>query len=330
MADLFRAICDRAVGPDPRTGKAPAWVHLLPLGQMQARDGRTFSLLDPEAVVAAFARNAIDLPIDFDHQSETPAAERSGPAPAAGWIKELRVASDGLWGRVEWTARAAELIGAKEYRFLSPSFLHRKDGSVVRLKGAGLVHHPALHLTALAAQEDTMRTTPERKDDTMAPDLMNLIQRLAEMLNLPGDASPDEMLAALQEALKGKADRTAPDRAAPDPSKYVPVAALADLLRDRNAHLATMSQSAAEAKVSDAMRRGYLTPAMKPWALALCAQDPASFDDFIGSAAPPYAHLMRPSHTNALPPGGDRGATYSALETSVCAQLGLPPGSLSS
>ena len=132
-----------------------------------------------------------------------------GPVPAAGWIKELKVATNGLWGRPDltnvWTARASEMISAKEYRTISPVFHTLKDGSITRLKGAGLVHNPNLELTALAAQEDAM--TPE----------MTFMQRLATTLKLAPDADADTILAALEEMMtKG---------AKPNPKEYAPVAA---------------------------------------------------------------------------------------------------------
>jgi hypothetical protein len=71
---------------------------------------------------------------------------------------------------------------------------------------------------------------------------------------------------------------------------------MAELLSERTARAATMGEQAAAAKVDDAMRRGYLTPAMRGWATALCAQDPASFDGFLARATPAYAQLHQPSH----------------------------------
>lgn len=134
---------------------------------------------------------------------------KRGPVPAAGWIKELKVATNGLWGRVVWTARASALIGAKQYRTISPVFYTRKDGSITRLKGAGLVHNPNLDplakIPALAAQEDIMTAD------------MTFMQRLATILKLAPDADAETILAALEQMMtKG---------AKPDPKEYVPVAA---------------------------------------------------------------------------------------------------------
>ena len=171
---LVLARCDRAFAPD---GGAPAWVHLFPEGKMTGRDGRIFDLADPGALVLAFQSSGVDLPIDYEHQNDVPEAKLHGPVPAAGWIKELKADAGGLWGRVEWTATAAEMIARKEYRYLSPSFLcHPKSRQIVRLKGAGLVHNPNLHLKALASQETDM--PPD------APDAAQLMQSLVKMLGL--------------------------------------------------------------------------------------------------------------------------------------------------
>ena len=109
MRDQASAICDTALP----AGEAPAWVHLLPSGATTARDGRRFILAEPEAVIAAFEAGRIDLPVDYEHQADKPVNRANGPVPAAGWIKALEARADGLWGRVEWTATAARMIGAK-------------------------------------------------------------------------------------------------------------------------------------------------------------------------------------------------------------------------
>lgn len=112
MAPLDLATCEAALPP----GDAPEWVHLLPpKGRITARDGRqfvarecaAFAVDDPARLVADFEARAVDLPVDFAHQTELADPKTGGPVPAAGWIKELRHDATGLWGRVEWTARVA-------------------------------------------------------------------------------------------------------------------------------------------------------------------------------------------------------------------------------
>lgn len=129
----------------------------LPDGKITAQDGRKFVLANASAVVNCFNEGKADLPVDYEHQVGKRTSKDVGPVPAAGWIKELAARLDGLWGRVDWTARAARMIRDCEYRYLSPSMLFDKETlHVMRLKGAGLVHRPALHLAALASQENEM------------------------------------------------------------------------------------------------------------------------------------------------------------------------------
>jgi phage I-like protein len=101
MQGLATGALDRALNADTAAKGAPEWVHLLPNGFMQGRDGRSFDLADPGGLILAFQANAIDLPVDYEHQADTPEARLKGPVPAAGWIKELQARADGLWGRVE-------------------------------------------------------------------------------------------------------------------------------------------------------------------------------------------------------------------------------------
>ena len=74
-------------------------------------------------VVANFReRESGEVPADYDHAIEI-AAGAGEPAPAAGWLKSIEEAPDGqgiLWGTVQWTARAAAMIQAGEYKFISP------------------------------------------------------------------------------------------------------------------------------------------------------------------------------------------------------------------
>jgi phage I-like protein len=311
MPGLATAILDRQLPAEPATKGAPDWVHLLPGGVMRGRDGRSYDLADPGGLILAFQANAIDLPVDYEHQNDKPEARLKGPVPAAGWIKELQSRADGIWGRVEWTAQAAELIATKAYRFLSPSILyHPKTFEIMRLKGAGLVHSPNLYLTALASQEAAMPPA----DDTATADLA---ATLAALLGLPSDTSPADLLKKLKAALG----------APPDPAKFMPVAAVQEMLQTRLAERTFETDARIKAKVESAARDHYITNGMKDWALALCRSDEAAFDDFCARSGPTFAYLFKPA-------GGRREAVaperrnLSDLETAICEQLGLKPGSL--
>lgn len=309
---LASAICDREL-----SGSAPDWVHLFPAGRMTGRDGRRFSLSDPQAVIAAFDQSGVDLPVDYEHQNDRKPQGVAGPIPAAGWIKELKSEESGLWGRVEWTAQARELIEAKAYRYLSPSFLFEPlSKAVTRLKGAGLVHNPNLHLHALACQEDSMADEP------------SFMQRVLKTLDLPVDAGADTMIEAIHELKTTASAAIAAEQ--PDPTRFVPIEAVEELMQDRHQFCAEQTEARVSAKVADAIGRGCILPRMKDWATALCRQNETSFDEFVSSSVPAaYAHLLEPVLSNAMPPpASSTDLAESPEAAAICAQLGLSPDAL--
>lgn len=99
MNGLQLAICDLALPPE---GAAPNWVHLLPMGKMEGRDGRGYTLSDPQGLIAAFQASGIDLPVDYEHQSDKPEARinglclrRAGSRNFAPMIRAFGAASSG-------------------------------------------------------------------------------------------------------------------------------------------------------------------------------------------------------------------------------------------
>lgn len=220
---------------------------------------------------------------------------------------------------MEWTATARELIARKEYRFLSPSFMHNRSGHIMRLNGAGLVHRPALHLTALASQETPM-LDPKKKPAPETSLRSPLIERLMKVLNLSPEATEEELPDSLEAWLAEK-------EAKPDPKKFVPVEAVAQMLQDRQPERATMAESQAVEKVGTAIRAGYFPPALRDWAIALCRADEASFDTFMSKTSPVFARMSK-ALIGDLPPGIQRPGTLSEAEQAVCSQLGLKPEQL--
>lgn len=319
MSGLELATCDRALPP---AGGAPEWVHLIPAGRIEGRDGRVFELADPAGLILAFQSGGIDLPVDYEHQNDKPEAKLKGPVPAAGWIKELKADETGIWGRVEWTATAREMIAKKEYRYLSPVILHNKAGQIMRLKGAGLVHNPNLYLTALASQEDRMNPTPPAKPqgtpDAMSP--ADFMAELASLLDLPPETPPKELLAKL------KAKMTAQ----PNPADFMPVKAVQSMLAERRMERSAVAEERIAAKVERARREGYITPALEDWAVSLCRSDEAAFDAFCATGGPTWAYLFKETHARGVPPGHDTTEAWASdTERAICEQLGLKPGSLS-
>jgi phage I-like protein len=255
---------------------APAWIELFPAGpRIDARDGRTF-YANTAAVLAAFQANRGPLPIDYEHGQDLLAA-RGEAAPAAGWIVAVEDRGGAVWGQVEWTDRAAQMIAAREYRFLSPAFNHTKDFKITRLLGAALVNRPALELTALSREQ------PNQENETM--------KAIAKALGLADGASEDAIVASLNASgeerkaicralrideasdaaaltaaiaelatAKGKADADATALAVLQTQLKDAQTALAGLqTKDADREIAiALDKAAAEGKITPASREGYL------------------------------------------------------------------------
>jgi len=295
-------------------GAARQWAQLLPVGAINGRDGRRFRLSRPAALVEAFRRDPRPLPVDYEHAS---AASRTtgAPAPAAGWITDLKVAENAIWGLIEWNEKARAMVAAREYRFLSPEFLYDPaSGEVRALLSAGLVHRPNLALAALNRQEAADMTPPRTEDDAL-----RIPAAVLEALRLPNDTDVEAALAAI-----------ATLREAADPEKVVPVAAMRELLAERNAKVDRLAEREADAKVEAAVAGGYLTPAMRPWATALCRQAPASFDEFMNSTAPPWAHILKPAPMGRLAASAHAESRAGRDDDAarIARQLGLDPRDL--
>ena len=307
----------------------PEWVDLLPLGDVLARDGRQWTA--DAAVLEASRRRAgtTDLAIDYEHQ----AYKAPGEAPAAAWIKELRVDGATIQGRVEWTENAAARIRAKEYRYLSPVFLFdEKTRAVTYLVGAGLTNNPALDLPALATAQPTddvedsmneeqlkaLRQALGLAEDADIPAILAAVAvaaaatgslaKVAEKVGLAKDASGDDILAAAHKAPTG--------------GDLVPRAEF-----DRVAtELATLQTESTEAKataaVDAAVEAGKVSPATREWAMAYAKSDPTGFASFV-EAAPA---IVTPGAT--VPggtPTGDPEAALTADELAVCRSMNIKP-----
>ncbi len=321
------------LGSELPAAGAPEWVHLIPIGEVATRHGPNFRLDNPQLVLQTFEERGIDLPIDYEHQNDKPEAKLKGPVPAAGWIKELAVRANGIWGRVTWAATASEMIAATEYRFLSPTVTYdAKTREIVAIKGAGLVHNPNLFLTALASEDAAMLP----KENTDAPkgegetNGQSLLAAISNLLKLPEGSAEKDVLQALADRLASVLASEL--SAAPDPAKFVPIDAVKDMMRDRASIMATMSETDVRNKVEAALREGYITNGMRDWATALCSADPDSFDKFLSGVGPTFAYLHQPLSAFEKHPSSryaDASQSAGDAEDLVCKQLGLKSGSLS-
>ncbi|MFN3582607.1 phage protease [Phenylobacterium sp.] len=242
----------------------PDWVQIFPAGpEIVARDGRTWTLPEPQALVEAFLRNQADLPFDLEHATEVK-APKGEPAPAQGWVKELQVRADRtVWVRVDWNEAGRAAIASKSYRYVSPAFRFTKEGrEIVAVTSVALTTQPALTIPALAR---TKGGNPEQQE-TMTK--LTLVA-LASAAGLEASATEDAVLSAIAANAQAAKDIK-------DPTKFVPKTDLdAALARATSAEgkLQTIEEAAAEQKaaglIDQAIEDGKIPPASKEHWLGL-------------------------------------------------------------
>lgn len=296
---------------------APEWLQVFPAGpSIVARDGRRWTLADPKVLVAAFASNGADLPLDIEHASEKQAPEGK-PAPAQGWVKEVQVREDGTtWARMDWNDDGRAAVEGKRYRYISPAFRHRADGSIVALTSLALTTQPALRMPALAR---TAGRAPDHKEN---PHMSTLLGRLVAAFGLAATATEDDIVQAAT-------TQVSLARATSDPERFVPTADLtAALARASTAEAELQALKAAEidalatTRVDDAIAAGKLTPATRDHWLSIARSNPEDFDKAV-SAMPA---ITTPTDTGKKPAGekvGEHG--LDADQLSLCRSIGIDP-----
>lgn len=295
-------------------GGLPEWVELIPAGRVVGRDGRAWNNTQPQGILDAFVAQGMDLPVDLEHSTELK-APKGEPAPAAGWIKDLENRNGSIWGRVEWNPLGRDLVGSKQYRYLSPVILYQKDsGLIAGLTSVALTNRPNLNLQALNHQ-----TGSNPKENPM-------LKALLAALALPETATQDQALSAISTLRNDLA--TAANRAEnPSLTKFVPRSDYdAALARAANAEQAIKTiqeeklEGEIETAINGALAAGKITPATAEYHKAQCRQEGGlqRFADFC-KAAPAIGD---PSGLdNKKPPASDQA--LNSDERAICERLGV-------
>lgn len=311
----------------------PKAFRLLPGGRFKSADGSgrpvevpdgwRLDQADAVAVAAAFNARTDARVIDYEHQ--TLHAEKNGqPAPAAAWMGAMEPRDDGLWVSADWTERAATMIAAGEYRYISPVFTYdKRTGRVLAVLHAALTNYAGLDgLTDLAA------LVAKFSDVVQPPEEMPMKALLAA-LGLPETATEAEALAALA-GLKSahQGELVALKGAAPDPAKYVEVATLRAVqgeLSSTRTELAVLKAEKATAEVdrvvTAALAAGKLTPATEAWARKVGASDLAALTSYIEAA--PVVVKPGATQSGGQPPAGSGGSQPTDADVAVMKALGL-------
>lgn len=282
--------------------------------------------------------------IDYEHQSLT-ANELGHPAPAAGWVStsSLEWHQDGFYAVSDniFTQRAAAMIGADEYRYLSPVFIYDKTtGQPIDILSIGLTNTPAIDnmkAITLAAAMASITTTQGN-----AMELSELMERLCYLFNLPLTTTPEEMKVELDKvktmlgadtATTGTAAATsllnfiqakdsqiaaltlAAER--PDPERFVPVAVLTAMQGLAKQSTDDGKKQAVAALISANPTK--IIPAAEQWATDLGLKDISLLEQYL-AATPPIAALSTRQSASVVVDDADN---LTAEELAVCRAVGI-------
>lgn len=314
---------------------APETISVLPLGHVVSSKGE-FDVDEESfrAMKAQIAQRGVDLVVDYEHQTL-----KGVEAPAAGWVKELKLEDGFIKAVVEWTSRGAEYLKNREYRYLSPVVNVRKaDSKATGLHSLALTNTPAIvGMTAIVNSDNF-----EGGQNTM-----DIIKKIAQLLGLGENATEEQIEEALEACIaENKALKEGQQPPADD--KVVANKAVCELLglkagaaaddvtakimelkggtidgvnvvEELKALKAQNAQRDADEAVTLALKAGKIAPAQKEWALSYALSDPKGFASFMEKAPQvvPMGEIVT-GETKALKSDQIDEATMLA-----CKQLGV-------
>lgn len=343
------------------TQQDDGWYQLLPVGPFKARDGRPFDVpgghwqLDKSIATTLINRAKAlgqDILIDYDHQTLN--VEKTGKeAPAAGWYNGDEIEwreGQGLFIKPRWTERAAALVAAKEYRFLSAVFPYDAQGRPLELRMTAITNDPGVvgmqALAALSAQliQPGQPATPAHavhKETPMNELLKKLLAKLG--IELTGDPTDEQLQKALTEldslqasakkapeleaALSAEKASLAALKAQPggqvDLAQFVPVATYNALVTQVAALTAQVDTTDAATLIKEARTAGKVVAAEEEYLTAYAAQKGVAALKALLEPRPAIAALTASQTAAVTLPEKKGEAVLSAEDRYAADQLGI-------
>lgn len=302
----------------------PTSFMAIPAGVVFGRDGRRWTNDHPKNIVNAFDAEGVDLPVDYQHGSEYHKTDGK-PVPAAGWIKAVHNIDGAIWVDVEWTAKASEMIVAKEYRYISPAFARNLDNSILALSSIALVLKPNLAaLPALNNKTPNSDNSNPVKEREMKKEHLII---LCALLGLSPDAADEVVVAAVKKIKDDGVLALNNLNKAPSLETHVPRAeydlvkvSLAEKTTELNTIQADTKNAEIEKIVSDAVAEGKVTPASKKQYIEICSTETGlqAFKDLMADA--PVLNNKGITTPANLPNGEIKTLTDQQIE--ICSMTG--------
>ncbi|BBG84624.1 Mu-like prophage FluMu I protein [Aeromonas hydrophila] len=339
------------------TQQDDGWYQLLPVGPFKARDGRPFDVpgghwqLDKGIATTLINRAKAlgqDILIDYDHQTLN--VEKTGKeAPAAGWYNGDEIEwreGQGLFIKPRWTERAAAMIAAKEYRFLSAVFPYDAQGRPLELRMTAITNDPGVvgmqALAALSAQPiQPGQPATLTKENSMNELLKKLLAKLG--IELTGDPTDEQLQKALTEldslqasakkapeleaALSAEKASLAALKAQPggqvDLAQFVPVATYNALVTQVAALTAQVDTTDAATLIKEARTAGKVVAAEEEYLTAYAAQKGVAALKALLEPRPAIAALTANQTSAVTLPEKKGEAVLSAEDKYAADQLGI-------
>lgn len=268
----------------------PSQIKIIPLGDISSEKGNFKA--DEEsfkAIEREFKRRGLDLVVDYEHQTL-----HDVQAPAAGWIKSLRLSSDAIVADVEWTNRAAEYLRNKEYKYLSPVVRVRKsDKKAVALHSVALTNTPAINqMPALVLKNieeeksmEFLKEIAEKLDITVSEEMGEEEIAKAIFEALPSPTAAEEVVAnkTILDLLELKEDAKVEDVT----SKIMSLKSSKtdEGWKTKYKELEErMNRKEADELVLKALKEGKISKEQKEWAQEYALKDKQSFEKFLEKA----------------------------------------------
>lgn len=327
---------------DPLVRLIPAGSFDAPRGSMSGAGPWNLTAAAAARIIAANAVRQADIPIDYEHQLLA-SSENGQAAPASGWIDPRSLVyidagpEPGLYGAVKWTARAAALIAADEYRYLSPVFPYDpQSGEPLDLLHVALTNFPAIDEPIRAALSARHAHTHHQENP-----VNEVLKKLLAALGLPDTTAEADALAGVA-ALKAKVDAAtieiaslkaaaeaknaevaalkAGGAAAPDPAKFVPIGIVQEMQTQLAALSGRLVDDEAGRVIEQAIVAGKLVEGQRQWAADLGKTNLAALKSYVDTA-PAIAALAGMQSKGKEPSKG--GGQLSESELAVCKAMGI-------
>ena len=139
------------------------------------------------------------LRVDLDHNSEI-----SDNTEAAGWIEDLWVGDDGMYGKMTVSDLGVEKLNGLNYRYGSPTFILDDEGYPVEFTSFALTNRPRLedlkpvYNSAQPNENIVLNTQNSEEIETGVNTNTMDIAKLIQLLGLPETATEDDIIGAIQ------------------------------------------------------------------------------------------------------------------------------------